>query len=100
MNKNIYIAIMSIFALCSCNDTNELITPESNPIEIKSFQAGILSAPASRATITSDNLGTAIGRGTYNSATNTINFDNDGRLRVRGSLLGIGETVYWTPLTQ
>ena len=77
MNKNIYIAIMSIFALCSCNDTNELITPESNPIEIKSFQAGILSAPASRATITSDNLGTAIGRGTYNSATNTINFDND-----------------------
>ena len=77
MNKNIYIAIMSIFALCSCNDTNELITSESNPIEIKSFQAGILSAPASRATITSDNLGTAIGRGTYNSATNTINFDND-----------------------
>ena len=77
MNKNIYIAIMSIFALCSCNDTNELITPESNPIEIKSFQAGILSAPVSRATITSDNLGTAIGRGTYNSATNTINFDND-----------------------
>ena len=77
MNKNIYIAIMSIFALCSCIDTNELITPESNPIEIKSFQAGILSAPVSRATITSDNLGTAIGRGTYNSATNTINFDND-----------------------
>ena len=63
--------------LSSCSDTNELITPESSPIEIKSFQTGILSASISRATTTSNNLGTAIGRGTYNDATNTINFDND-----------------------
>lgn len=28
----------------------------------------------------------------------TIRFEKDGRLRVRGSLLGIGETVYWTKI--
>lgn len=60
----------------SCTDTIDTTT-ESNPQEIKAFEAGIVSAPASRATTTSTNMGVVIGRGTYNSATNTINFDND-----------------------
>ena len=60
----------------SCTDTIDTTT-ESNPQEIKAFEAGILSATTSRATTTSTNMGVVIGRGTYNSATNTINFDND-----------------------
>ena len=60
----------------SCTDTIDTTT-ESNPQEIKAFEAGIVSATTSRATTTSTNMGVVIGRGTYNSATNTINFDND-----------------------
>ena len=60
----------------SCTDTIDTTT-ESNPQEIKAFEAGIVSATISRATTTSTNMGVVIGRGTYNSATNTINFDND-----------------------
>ncbi len=30
----------------------------------------------------------------------TVEFDKDGRLKLRGSILGIGETVYWTKLNE
>lgn len=30
----------------------------------------------------------------------TVEFDKDGRLKLRGSILGIGETVYWTKVKE
>ena len=30
----------------------------------------------------------------------TVEFENDGRLKLRGSVLGIGETVYWTKVKE
>jgi hypothetical protein len=30
----------------------------------------------------------------------TIRFEKDGRLRLRGSLLGIGESVYWNKIKE
>lgn len=30
----------------------------------------------------------------------TVEFDKDGRLKLRGSILGIGETVYWTKVNE
>lgn len=30
----------------------------------------------------------------------TVNFTDDGRLRIRGTVLGIGETAYWKPIKE